>query len=273
MPEGPEIRRAADTVSDALVGRKTLEVRFAAEHLERYEEQLTGLKVIAVDTRGKAMLTRFENGLAIYSHNQLYGRWHTGPTYVYPETKRQLRLAIHNRKMSALLYSASEIDVLTPDEVTTHPFLSRLGPDVLSNRTTAELILSRLCDKRFHRRRLGNILTDQSFVAGLGNYLRCEILFIVGIHPELRPFDCTNQQLRELSEVIITLPRQSYTTRGITNDLDQAKGMISKGSSFEDARFYLFRRDGKPCYHCGRLIIKSSTGGQACYTCPNCQSK
>lgn len=232
-----------------------------------------GSRVTAVDTRGKAMLTRFDNGLAIYSHNQLYGRWHTGPAYVYPETKRQLRLAIHNRKMSALLYSASEIEVLTPDEETTHPFLSRLGPDVLSNRTTTELVISRLCDKRFHRRRLGNILTDQSFVAGLGNYLRCEILFIVGIHPEQRPYDCTRKQLSKLAETITALPRQSYTTSGITNNLKQAKEMMSNGSSFEHARFYLFRRDGKPCYHCGKKIIKSRAGGQACYTCPNCQSK
>ena len=77
MPEGPEIRLAADKVAKVLVGHDIVEVEFGLSRLSRFEKYLTGAAVTAVDTRGKAMLTRFDNGLTLYSHNQLYGKWFT----------------------------------------------------------------------------------------------------------------------------------------------------------------------------------------------------
>ena len=84
MPEGPEIRLAADKVAEAVVGRPTTAVFFAFDVLKPYETQLTGVTVTAVDTYGKAMVTRFANGLAIYSHNQLYGIWQVSRAGVLP---------------------------------------------------------------------------------------------------------------------------------------------------------------------------------------------
>ena len=58
MPEGPEIRRAADRVGAALEGRTAVDVFFAFDRLKRYEAELRGQVVEQVTTRGKAMLTR-----------------------------------------------------------------------------------------------------------------------------------------------------------------------------------------------------------------------
>ncbi len=272
MPEGPEIRRAADEVHTAIAGRKTIAVQFGLEQLKPFESRLTGLRVSAVTSHGKAMLTRFENGLIIYSHNQLYGRWYICKRGDTPDTKRQLRLAIHNQSQSALLYSASEIEVLDDQGVLEHPFLRKLGPDVLDHTTDSTLVLERLTSRQFTNRRLGNLLTDQSFLAGLGNYLRCEILFVVGVHPATRPCDCSRERLMLLSESIIGLARQSYTTAGITNQLQRAERLKQQGSGFEDYRFHVFRRAGKPCYRCHEEIIKTTSGSQACYLCPRCQT-
>lgn len=271
MPEGPEIRRAADVVADCIVGRVADEVWFAFEHLKPFERQLSGVEVRAVETRGKAMLTRFANGLVIYSHNQLYGRWYCRPRGERPDVQRQLRLAIHNRKSSALLYSASDIEVLCESELAKHPFLSRLGPDVLAPATDRVLLLSRLDDKRFRNRQLGGLLTNQSFLAGLGNYLRCEILFVSGLHPRRRPVQLTEQQRRRLAEAIVQLPRQSYETAGITNDLSCAHALMAAGADFEAARFWVFRREGLPCYRCGEAVVKRVLGGQPTYLCLRCQ--
>jgi len=271
MPEGPEIRRAADKVSDAIAGKTALEVTFGLEPLKRFEPVLSGRFVIRVSTRGKAMLIAFDNGLTLFSHNQLYGRWYTVPAYRYPESKRQLRLAIHNRDMSALLYSASEIQVLDAVQLEQHPFLARLGPDVLAPETSPDEVLQRLTAKPFVNRRLGLLLTDQSFVAGLGNYLRCEVLFLAGLDPQLKPRACSPEQLAALARAIIALPRQSYATGGITNEQSRAEFLMKNGASFERARFNLFRREGLPCYQCATLIEKRTNSGQPCYFCPRCQ--
>ena len=75
MPEGPEIRYAANKLDRALAGRRAREVFFAFERLKPFEEELRGRKVREVTSRGKAMLVRFSGAWNIYSHNQLYGRW------------------------------------------------------------------------------------------------------------------------------------------------------------------------------------------------------
>jgi len=271
MPEGPEIRRAADMIAADIVGNKTRKVWFGLAPLKRFEKHLSGTTVTAIDTRGKAMLTRFHNGLSIYSHNQLYGRWYLLKAGESIDTRRQLRLAIHTDSHTALLYSASEIQVLTPEQEANHPFLSRLGPDVLNPATTVAGVMKRLQEPRFRNRRLGRLLADQGFLAGLGNYLRCEILFLAALSPSARPADCDPDRLEELAGLLLQLPRRSYQTRGITNDPDRARQLMARGASFEQARFHLFRRTGLPCYRCGSPIEKISSSGQACYVCPGCQ--
>lgn len=130
MPEGPEIRIAADKIAQAIAFKPIQEIFFAFEHLQPYAEILVKHLVTGVETRGKGMLIQFDNGLSIYSHNQLYGKWMIRQAYNYPQTKRQLRLAIHNKQKSALLYSASDIEILDQDAIAIHPFLSRLGMDL-----------------------------------------------------------------------------------------------------------------------------------------------
>lgn len=75
MPEGPEIRRAADNLEAAIKGKPLTDVWFAFPQLKTYQSQLIGQHVTHVGTRGKALLTHFSNDLTLYSHNQLYGVW------------------------------------------------------------------------------------------------------------------------------------------------------------------------------------------------------
>ncbi len=272
MPEGPEIKQAADAVARAIVQTPLISISFAFEHLKPYEQTLVQEQIWAVQAKGKAMLIRFANQLNIYSHNQLYGKWYIQKANAYPNTNRQLRLAIHTQKKAALLYSASDIAVLADEDLAIHPFLSRLGPDVLDDATTLEEVHDRLLDKRFYRRGLTGLLLNQGFLCGLGNYLRSEVLFVARVHPSLRPVDCTPEQLQNLAAGAIAVSRQSYITKGITNDLTIAAQLKEQGFSRQQYRFYVFNRDGKPCYLCGTAIFKDIAGGRRIYYCPHCQA-
>ena len=75
MPEGPEIRRAADQLHAAIAGRPLRRAFFAFPALKRFERELRGRVVEAITPHGKALLTRFDHGWTMYSHNQLYGVW------------------------------------------------------------------------------------------------------------------------------------------------------------------------------------------------------
>ena len=272
MPEGPEIRRAADQIAAALVGRVTTEVKFSFTHLQQFERYLTGHRVEQVESRGKAILTFFKNDWVIYSHNQLYGRWDFDQDGQAPVTNRQLRLVIRNKSRSAFLYSASDIAVMRMDELQQHPFLSRLGPDILNQRPSAKLIAERLRSRHFRNRQLGGLLLDQGFVAGLGNYLRAEILTLAHLHPLRRPSECSPRELLQLAKIIIKITQRSYQTGGIVNPPRIIRNLKTQGKTArEELRFNTYGREGEPCNYCGSDIQCMNTGGRKMYYCPTCQ--
>lgn len=271
MPEGPEIRRAADRVAKAVVGAEITGVEFGLPALTQYQSELSASEVIEVTTRGKGMLTRFACGLTVFSHNQLYGKWTVTAQPKLPTTRRSLRFAIYTPKRWALLYSASTIEVVPDGAVDEIPFIAGLGPDCLDRLTTPAKVVRRLESKRFHRRGLTALLLDQSFIAGLGNYLRSEILFEAGVHPDLRPVDCDDAHRKALAKAIVALPRRSYKTGGITTDPKLAKALKAEGHRRRDYRHWVFRRGGQPCYRCGTTVVDGEHGGRRTSHCPACQ--
>ncbi|MEM1417198.1 MAG: endonuclease VIII [Myxococcota bacterium] len=271
MPEGPEIRRAADRVGQAIAGRPATQVFFAFEHLKRWEPVLSGRRVEAVDAWGKAMLTRFEGGLVVYSHNQLYGRWYVRKAGSLPDTKRQLRFAVHNADASALLYSASEIDVLDAAHLDAHPFLAKLGPDLLDAALGEKDLRARLRMDAYRRRQLAAVYLDQGFLAGLGNYLRAEILFLAGAHPKARVADLDAAGVRKLAKATLEVGQRAYATGGRTLDARTHARMKKRGGSRRELRFFVYGRAGRPCHRCGERVKRIDAGGRHIYFCPGCQ--
>ena len=271
MPEGPEIRRAADRVAAAIQGRKAESVFFAFERLKRFEAELRGQVVDEVTTRGKAMLTRFAGGLTVYSHNQLYGRWYVVNGRRTPKTSRQLRFAVSAGNRRALLYSASDIEVLDRDAERAHPFLSRLGPDLLSEGPSRVELAERLDEPRFRGRQLGALLLDQGFVAGLGNYLRADVLFEARVHPRRRAADCDPAERDRLADRMLALTRRAYRTRGVTLPDARYAALRKIGVTRSAARFWVYGREGQPCRVCGGLVEQAAVGGRKVFWCPHCQ--
>lgn len=271
MPEGPEIHRAADRIHKAVVGRVADEVFFAFDELKSWEDELAGSQVVKVEPRGKAMLTRFEGGVNVYSHNQLYGKWVVRNRGNIPDTGRQLRFAVHNEKKSAFLYSASEIEVLRDDELAAQPYLAKLGPDPLLDDVADEEVYVRFENSTFHRRQLAGLLLDQGFVGGVGNYLRSEILWWGGAHPRQKLGRIDEDHRRRLAEGTILLMTRAYETGGVTNDPEVAEAMKRDGWKRRDYRHFVFGREGANCPRCDEVIVKEDHAGRRAYLCPGCQ--
>ncbi|MBB83511.1 MAG: endonuclease VIII [Deltaproteobacteria bacterium] len=271
MPEGPEIAREADQIRAAVLDKRVERVHFGLPHLSRREAAFEDARVVSVRPRGKAMLIGFDNGLTLYSHNQLYGRWYVRKAGSLPKTRRQLRMAIETQDRWALLYSASEIDVLDEVGLSMHPYLAKLGPDVLDPTLEAATISARLEDRRFQRRGLGALLLDQSFVAGLGNYLRSEIAFEARLHPDQRPLDLDPADRRRLARATLKMARRAYETKGVTLPRSQAAALRRAGQSWSRARHWVFARARQSCRRCDDTIVRFDLAGRRIYVCPTCQ--
>ncbi|DAC30757.1 MAG TPA: endonuclease VIII, partial [Candidatus Poseidoniaceae archaeon] len=128
MPEGPEIRRAADRIGKALIGQTLQSVNLPYVTFLGREHLIEGQTVVDVTSRAKAMLIRFENGWTMYSHNQLYGRWTVNLVSTKNTMRRSLRAEFCTSKHAIRLWSATDIDLIPTAEEPLHTFLARLGP-------------------------------------------------------------------------------------------------------------------------------------------------
>ncbi len=271
MPEGPEIKRAADAVAHAVEGKTLIEVELPYDPLANFRGRWDGMQVVQVRPRGKALLLRFANDDILYSHNQLYGRWCIKKPGQYPKTNRQLRVGLHSPTHSALLYSATDIEVMEPDELNEHPYLSKLGPDILDADLTVEEVMKRLLAPAYRNRQLASLYLDQGFLAGPGNYLRSEILYLSRLHPARKPSNLSSHQRKKLAQITLKVAHYAYQTKGVTTEPKLAEKLKKEGLKRRDWRHYVYGRAGKDCHRCRRKVEAKTLAGRDVYICPGCQ--
>lgn len=272
MAEGPEVRRKAEKLREFLLDEPLTEVSFVFERLRPFEERLVNRRVTAVETYGKAMVFRIEGGWNLYVHPKMFGHWIVRVRPGMPKTDRALRVTLRNRKGAAFLYSTNDMAVLTDAELASHPYLTRLGPDILDPGLTEAEILSRYRDPRFSPKRLTTLLLDQGFLAGIGNYMRSEILFEARLAPLRRACELSDEELERLAHATLSVSRRAFESRGMT----VAPEIVEEGKRRKlkpwEYRHWVFKREGKPCYVCGTPIERRETEGRRYFLCPHCQA-
>lgn len=275
MPEGPEVRREARALARVLVDKPLVRVEYRVPRLARRARTLRGAHVSSVTSHGKALLIAWSNGLTHFSHNQLYGEWR-----IMAKARLQslldarapsVRVLIETATHAAVLLSATQIELLDDGELAEQPYLARLGPDVLDHATTVAAVKRRLRQPAFARRSLAALLLDQSFLAGLGNYLRSDILHVTGLRHATRPADLSDQAISTLARAMLRLPRQSLRLAGTTNDPALVRKLAAHGIERSESRFRVYGRDKRPCWTCGSSIRRIDVGGRGIYFCPRCQ--
>lgn len=264
------MRRAATELDAVLRGRRVAHAWFRFPRLRAAGRRFSGQRVRGVRARGKALIVDFANGESIYTHNQLYGKWLVGPAGERPDTNRELRLALETRTHAALLYSASEIEVLPTAQLDLHPYVRKLGVELLDEATALNHVRAQLDLPRFARQRLGVLLLDQGFLAGIGNYLRSEILFVARLHPDERLGALDGKARQRLARAALAITRRALRTGGITNAPTIARRLKRAGVPYGAYRHYVFDREGG-CYQCDTPIRRVIHAGRQLYLCGACQ--
>ena len=271
MPEGPETKRMADAISKSLVGKEIVSHKFFHKELLTLNNKK---KITVVDavSKSKAIILRLDDGNSIISHNQLYGKWTFNLPKTVLKTNRQLRIELITDKKAVRLWSATDITLFNSDHEDTHPYIQKIGPDVLDASTTNKSILSRLQNKKYQNRAFGSILLDQSFVAGLGNYLRSEILFFSELNHNQKTSMLDEVQKNKLSNAIKDVSVRAYKQKGKTIDFMNIGRVFGNVENFKRLKHMVFGREGKPCILCSDQIIKVIYSSRRIYICPTCQN-
>jgi len=114
-------------------------------------------------------------------------------------------------------------------------------------------------------------MLDQSFVAGLGNYLRSEILHQAGVHPKTRPKDLDSENITKWGSLTKSISIRSYESNGLTVSDELAGKRKEMGERRRSYRHSAFCRNGKDCHVCGATIIRIRVSGRRLDMCPECQ--
>lgn len=269
MPEGPETHYIADRARQLLVGRPLVEVRLAPSGLEAYEKRLRGKTVATVQARGKALLTGFDNGLTLYTHSQLLGYWEFQEKTPPDPPAGSPRVHLATRSGSATLHIAPKVEIWKTREMEKHPYLAKLGPDVLDAGVTAQDLVTRIGSLPFSRRKLSVLLLQQEFAAGMGNYLRSEVLYEARLAPLRTADSLGKRETQALAKAMLAVSRRSYRSKFKGTVPDSSKDYLAQTA--KTFRFKVFEREGYPCPSCGGDIVMERLASRRLYWCPRCQ--
>lgn len=126
---------------------------------------LRGAHLISVETRGKHLLLRLSDGSMIHCHAMMYGSWQVGERgMTCRKAGRHVRLGLRTVRHEAVFFHGPVVEILRADELSAHPSLSTLGPDVMSPGFDREEAWRRLQEEP--ARAIGDVLLDQRAVAG-----------------------------------------------------------------------------------------------------------
>lgn len=266
MPEGDTIWRAAAALREALAGRVITGFRTTSPDISPAAERaVPGRTVSEVEARGKHLLMTFalaDDEVVLHTHMRMNGAWHIyRPGERWRRSASRARVVIETDAYVTPCFDAPVIELLRARDVAGHPALAALGPDAMTDSFDVDAALART--RALPEREVAVALLDQRTVAGLGNVLKSETLFLSRVSPFARVADLDDDALRALlaegHRLLVT--NRTGSGRRTRNVLDARQ------------RLWVYGRAGEPCHACGTPIGSVAQGEDArrTYWCPSCQ--
>lgn len=268
MPEGDTLFRIASGLRRVLVGETVVDACARPGPMLRRVPDLSvlaGLRVGEVESRGKHLLITMGHGghrRTLRTHLRMTGSWHRyrpGERWRLPE--RRATVVLHTEHAVAVCFDCPIVELLTDAGLARSRPLTTLGPDLLGPGFDTDVAIANL--RARGNIAIGEALLDQRALAGIGNVVRNEVLFMERINPRSRVEAVSNQQLERLVSAAQRVLQSAAASGERT----------TTGVRHRGARLWVYGRAGRPCRRCGTRIQVSRQGDLArlTYWCPSCQ--
>jgi formamidopyrimidine-DNA glycosylase len=73
--------------------------------------------------------------------------------------------------------------------------IKKMGLDIMDPETSLELFIEKINQKKNLKKEIGKLLLDQKIIAGIGNYLRADLLWLSHVSPFRKVKDINNKEL------------------------------------------------------------------------------
>ncbi len=273
VPEGDSLHRLARMLHPKLVNRPLSSLTLVRSGART--EGLVGSRIRGVEARGKNLLVHFEAPWSLHVHLKMNGQVRlSARTSGAKIAMSQASAILETPDQRVVVYGAPIARLLRTRDLTRDFHLRGLGPDLLGPSFDLDEALARV---RTHgTRALGEVLLDQSAVAGIGNVWKSELCFNLRLDPFAPVARYRDEELSSLLALARTqMVDNVYGPRRSAPDpfeppahrktrLDRRQGQ---------APVSVYERAGQPCYDCGTTIELRRQGEQlrSTYFCPGCQ--
>ncbi|HMJ56833.1 MAG TPA: bifunctional DNA-formamidopyrimidine glycosylase/DNA-(apurinic or apyrimidinic site) lyase [Polyangiaceae bacterium] len=269
MPELPEVEFARSCLSRWLRGRTLRQVEADPTRVirgapPREFAALAQDRVTKVERRGKWLLWRFESEVGLLAHLGMTGKFEIArpgaPSVRWSRVRftRSDGAVVHYRDPRQFGHiRLAPLSVLLASEP-----LKSLGPDAKDHPPSTRELSARLGKSR---RKVKEVLMDQTVLAGLGNIQVTEALFMARVHPARRADSLTPAEVNRTRLAIAkSLARTLAMNRG-------DKITYVEESKRVENPFLVYGKANSPCPRCRVALKKMVIGGRTSAFCPSCQ--
>jgi len=282
MPELPEVQTVVSQLDQKITGKQIISVwsdwpKKILTPMKEFAKRVTGGKVLGARRLGKHIVIDLDNGYSIIAHLKM-----TGHFLVKDETNRHSEAFTKDRLNGYIHHSFTFSDQGTLEFSDMRKFgwlrvektsaigaltsIKVLGIDALSPRLTEKHFQKILLTRT--RRTVGEVLLEQSIIAGIGNIYRSEALFLSGILPTRKIEKIKKEEWTLLLLSIKKVLRQAVRLRG-TSDGDFRDTSGLRGN-FKRTLF-VYGRTKESCKKCGTIIERKKLGSRSIFYCKTCQ--
>lgn len=248
---------------------------------KRFKEEVLGRKIENIKRRAKNIIFELSGDKLMLIHQKmtghlLYGswqkkgdRWLAAPGPMSDPMNRFLHLIfmLNNGKMLALsdLRKFAKVELWDKGEFERSSEILQLGPEPLEKKFTFSEFKKAIAGQK---RKIKQVLMDQSVIAGIGNIYSDEILFYAKVHPFKPANKLREEELKAIYSAIKEILLKAIKLGGESIS-DYRKPSGEKGE-FDKIR-KVYRREGEKCQRCGAIIKRLKMGGRSAHFCPRCQ--
>ncbi len=261
MPEGHTIHRVARDHQKWFAGQKLIvtspQGRFAEE-----AEQVCEKKLREVSAYGKHLFYHWSRDLIGHVHLGLYGKFrvHKNPP---PAPRGAVRVRMIGKEKSFDLNGPNCCELI--DRAAHKALRSRLGEDPLRDDASKDVVWEKM---QSSRSAIGSLLLNQSVIAGIGNVYRAEILFLLGIHPQLPAQEIDRETFDKLWSLTVDLLQIGVKHDRIITAGFAANGRVPRGLKAKE-RLNIYKRSS--CPTCNAPIKSWQLANRKIFACGKCQ--
>ncbi len=266
MPELPDLEVIREYLAPRIVGVSIASTQVRRPVVVRnllggdLAGDLVGRHFTDVCRRGKFLLLLLDDGATLVVNPMLAGRIRYGDPLPRHRARDAfvLRLAdgrelrYHDARDMGKLYLTRDLAQI--------PTFAELGPEATGPDLTLEVFRQRL---RRHPGEIKGVLTNQTFVAGIGNAYADEILWRAGLYPFRRRPSLGDDEVAELYAAMRAVLAEAIET---------LRQRVGEAIDVEVRDFLAVHgKAGQPCPRCGSPVSKVTRARRTTNFCRTCQ--